>query len=440
MKPRQYVHLLLILSEVIIIAFLIIIIVERNKQDKLHNIYMGSVLLTVSKFMDKNNYETYPLLSIESIDKKTEYYYDYVSLLQDSSDKCKNGYKKCGILDTYGNIMCIPQDDECPINEVIVDYSSKYNEYTSRGYKIAYFKNLGDDKILYYTNTKIDNPIVVNIIISDEIPTYINNENFIFDQDLYNDYHSDQEKRSGGKSGGRYGGGGGFGGGGGGFGGGGIGSGGGGFRYLMYGDSGVNDYIESLLKNNQHIDESAYHIYGNIYAKNYIGFKDYANMEKYINIHSIYNLYFIAFPNIAFYILAFISIAILVILIIFSLCRFCHEDKPNEGFDPNAVCCAKIKIIIPFISIYIAYIIYIIYTCSKVASKRVLLEIKTDKYLEDLFKTIYKHGPSLTFIIILICLFFVDGVLYILAWILSDHFTKKYLKLLENSKPKKIPN
>ena len=68
--------------------------------------------------------------------------------------------------------MCIPQDDECPINEVIVDYSSKYNEYTSRGYKIAYFKNLGDDKILYYTNTKIDNPIVVNIIISDEIPTY----------------------------------------------------------------------------------------------------------------------------------------------------------------------------------------------------------------------------------------------------------------------------
>ena len=29
--------------------------------------------------------------------------------------------------DTYGNIMCIPQDDACPINEVIVDYSSKNN-------------------------------------------------------------------------------------------------------------------------------------------------------------------------------------------------------------------------------------------------------------------------------------------------------------------------
>jgi hypothetical protein len=83
MKPRQYVHLLLILSEVIIIAFLIIIIVERNKQDKkdkLHNIYMGSVLLTIIKFMDKNNYETYPLLSIESIDRTTKYHYDYISL------------------------------------------------------------------------------------------------------------------------------------------------------------------------------------------------------------------------------------------------------------------------------------------------------------------------------------------------------------------------
>ena len=76
---------------------------------------MGSVLLTVSKFMDKNNYETYPLLSIESIDRTTKYYYDYVSLLQDSSDKCKNGYKKCGILDTYGNIMCIHKMMNVPL-------------------------------------------------------------------------------------------------------------------------------------------------------------------------------------------------------------------------------------------------------------------------------------------------------------------------------------
>ena len=31
--------------------------------------------------------------------------------------------------------MCIPEGDECPINEMIVDLSSRNNEYLSNGYQ-----------------------------------------------------------------------------------------------------------------------------------------------------------------------------------------------------------------------------------------------------------------------------------------------------------------
>ena len=54
---------------------------------------------------------------------KSKYNYDY--LLQHSGSSCEAKYKKCGILDTMGNIMCIPEADECPINDVIDEETYK---------------------------------------------------------------------------------------------------------------------------------------------------------------------------------------------------------------------------------------------------------------------------------------------------------------------------
>ena len=39
-----------------------------------------------------------------------------------------------GILDTYGNKFCFPEDEECPINDMIITSSSKFNEYKNKGY------------------------------------------------------------------------------------------------------------------------------------------------------------------------------------------------------------------------------------------------------------------------------------------------------------------
>ena len=123
MVPRNYVHLLLILSELLIMASMIIIIFKYYYRDWNKEIWIGSKILTMKNIMkDNNNNNLYPLLSY---DTNANYKYSYYYLLQHSGKYCEVNYKKCGILDTYGNIMCIPKEDECPINDIIVDFLQK---------------------------------------------------------------------------------------------------------------------------------------------------------------------------------------------------------------------------------------------------------------------------------------------------------------------------
>ena len=66
MNPRQKVHFLLILSEVIIIACFIIIIIKLDRTASNEIIWFGSKILTLDKEMKKNNYELLPIVSISS--------------------------------------------------------------------------------------------------------------------------------------------------------------------------------------------------------------------------------------------------------------------------------------------------------------------------------------------------------------------------------------
>ena len=76
--------------------------------------------------------------------------------------------------------MCIQNEEECPINEIIVDSDSKYNDYLSEGYQKAFLENLTERYSIYYKNTKINNQIIVKIKFSDSIPRCIDRDNFIF--------------------------------------------------------------------------------------------------------------------------------------------------------------------------------------------------------------------------------------------------------------------
>ena len=122
MAPRKYVHMLLIISELCIIGCCIfMIILYKSDEPWKHKIWIGSKILTLKKLIEVNNYNSYPILGFHPNVTKIESKYNYEELLKHSGKECEINYKQCGIMDTLGNIMCIPDEEECPINEKIVD-------------------------------------------------------------------------------------------------------------------------------------------------------------------------------------------------------------------------------------------------------------------------------------------------------------------------------
>ena len=120
--PRKYVHFLLIISFLLIMTADIIMLAKRKKVEWNKQIWIGAKILTLKNLIAQNNNNIFPILSISN-DGKTNAIYNktYEYLLKHSGEKCEENFKKCGILDTLGNIICIPKEDECPINDLIID-------------------------------------------------------------------------------------------------------------------------------------------------------------------------------------------------------------------------------------------------------------------------------------------------------------------------------
>ena len=93
----KFVYYLFILSEVLIFASLIIMMVIYGRFSFIMSydlVWMGSKILTVNHIMKKNNYEMYPILDINSINERTYYDQNYANLLKNSKEPCENNYKK----------------------------------------------------------------------------------------------------------------------------------------------------------------------------------------------------------------------------------------------------------------------------------------------------------------------------------------------------------
>jgi hypothetical protein len=100
-------------------------------------------------------------------------YFDYLNNIDDinsTNQICKNNYKKCGILDTNNNILCIPINEECPLNDLKISdvrLSDLEPEYSF----VIVTESLTDSvKYIYYTNNKIDNNIITHFELSTNNP------------------------------------------------------------------------------------------------------------------------------------------------------------------------------------------------------------------------------------------------------------------------------
>ena len=60
-----------------------------------HKIWMGSKILTLKKVIEKNNYNSYPILGFLPNGTIIESKYNYGELLKHSGKECEKNYKKC---------------------------------------------------------------------------------------------------------------------------------------------------------------------------------------------------------------------------------------------------------------------------------------------------------------------------------------------------------
>ena len=72
------------------------------------------------------------------------------------NEDCKNGYKKCGKLDETGNYLCLPQNESCPINDIIISDEKNDSLVDYEEYKIG-------NKYLYFTNKSTENPLITKL-------------------------------------------------------------------------------------------------------------------------------------------------------------------------------------------------------------------------------------------------------------------------------------
>ena len=406
---KKLVHTLLIISELLMIAAHIIVCVMYGKFTSAswnEKIWMGSKIKTIEKIMRENNNNIYPILGIET-NSNTSYNKNYKYLLEHSSKtECKENYKKCGTLDSTGNIMCIPNEDKCPINNIKVLSRYNHSHLLSSGYNITYPQALSStNEALYCSNNANDQAIVTKIIFGDETQLYINPDNFVFDRSKYQDYQDSLKPSSTSKF----------------------------FNWfnrwtnwktnlrdklidipiriifhkmvevgegprkldekLLYGDAEVTNYIFDKFLEKNNLDTTYRNISDKVRAKYYLGFQDIDSLNKFTD-KDFYNFYFVRYPNVASFVFTIILFVLFLGYVIFSLTRIC-DDK--EEFDDSFVSCGKVFLILPYAAFFLGFFIYFLVKYTEIYKKKraeELLNIRADPFIEDFIKEITAQIPK----------------------------------------------
>ena len=96
-------------------------------------------------------------------DSKLKGYFYFLNNSVLENENCQNGFKRCGKLDDMGNYLCLPEDEECPINNIVISNHSLTDlEYLN--YSLSVF----DGKYIYYTNKDKNKGIIYNLKVAEE--------------------------------------------------------------------------------------------------------------------------------------------------------------------------------------------------------------------------------------------------------------------------------
>ena len=451
---------------VILLAIIIDFYVSRNEY-----IWFNSRILTIKKII-KENYDNY---KIYQTFKNTDYYqalnYSYYDLLKNSSkSECGENLKECGILDTYGNKLCLYKDYPCPINEIIVDLKEKRNEYINKGYNEFYYyllkKNINYS--FYYTNTSYDKQIISSLFYVDEyninIPNrFIGSHNFVFDIDAFEqkyEYKTENVTTSnlnstntnnitdnnvnitdnnvnitdnndiikndkelnytidikGGEDKNMI-----------------IWSNASETKFKLMQASRLEEYIDKKLNKSDNNNDTNYtQIFYNIYIKNFVGFENAEQMDIFNNTD--FTIYKNIFPhNIRLFLVMFFEVLLVIFVIIYI--RKLMEDKEKGD---NNVCKIYENFIITFgMSIYFCSFLYFysyfIVSCYKLNKNNKFSElkkIKADKYIEEFISDFISRYNKRVLIAFSILFFTLSFICYLI--LLCQNIIKVKNKIIDN--------
>ena len=185
--------ILLIISYTILIAIIIpIAFAKGGEEEEFEYIYYMSKILTI-KGIIINNHLSELLDSFSNSGETTTLPMSYRNLLKlvKNKNECVLGYRPCGILDTYGNVLCVDEFIPCPINRLKITHVNAAEEYLSRNYKTVPLKNISTNYQFFYTNEFTQGNGVTMIIKTRNEPKFITLNNFVLDSEAYKEYFFD---------------------------------------------------------------------------------------------------------------------------------------------------------------------------------------------------------------------------------------------------------
>ena len=153
-----------------------------------------SKILTIKSIVINNHYsellESYsPTGEPETLARS---YRNYLKLVKNKNG-CAAGYKSCGILDTYGNALCIDELYQCPVNKMKVAHSTVASNYLNNGYETAPLNEISANYQFFYSNNFNEGNAVATIIKTKDEPKFIRVNNFVLDSELYEDIFGDED-------------------------------------------------------------------------------------------------------------------------------------------------------------------------------------------------------------------------------------------------------
>ena len=137
---------------------------KRTCSGEYKDIPMGDCINNIN--IPETNYSYYKgkyLYSIKT--NKTLNYQNLLKIAIPENENCGENQKKCGYLNK-GLILCFNKDEQCPINDIIINNKSEYFENEINYTTIE----INEKEYIHFTNQKVDNQIILDLSISIEHP------------------------------------------------------------------------------------------------------------------------------------------------------------------------------------------------------------------------------------------------------------------------------